>query len=71
LKLKYDKLLSSFGFDFNLRHYTKPKSAQEDVQSGRGAFCNISMNGQVGRCRLTVSKPELTARLVSALETKM
>jgi hypothetical protein len=25
----------------------------------------------VGRCRLTVSKPELKARLVSALETKM
>jgi hypothetical protein len=27
--------------------------------------------GKVGRCRLTVSKPELKARLVSALETKM
>jgi hypothetical protein len=26
---------------------------------------------QVGRCRLTVSKPELKVRLVSALETKM
>jgi hypothetical protein len=25
----------------------------------------------VGRCRLTVSKPEFKARLVSALETKM
>jgi len=25
----------------------------------------------VGRCRLTVSKPDLKARLVSALETKM
>jgi hypothetical protein len=25
----------------------------------------------VGRCRLTVSKPELKARLVSALETRM
>jgi hypothetical protein len=25
----------------------------------------------VGRCRLTVSKPELKARLVSAIETKM
>jgi hypothetical protein len=25
----------------------------------------------VGRCRLTVSKPELKARLVSALESKM
>ena len=26
---------------------------------------------QVGRCRLTVSKPELKARLVSTLETRM
>jgi IMP and pyridine-specific 5'-nucleotidase len=26
---------------------------------------------EVGRCRLTVSKPELKARLVPALETKM
>ena len=26
---------------------------------------------KVGRCRLTISKPELKARLVSALETKM
>jgi hypothetical protein len=26
---------------------------------------------QVGRCRLTVSNPELKARLVSALETKI
>jgi GTPase Era involved in 16S rRNA processing len=25
----------------------------------------------VGRCRLTASKPEMKARLVSALETKM
>jgi hypothetical protein len=28
-------------------------------------------SNKVGRCRLTVSKPELKARLVSALETKM
>jgi ABC-type Fe3+/spermidine/putrescine transport system ATPase subunit len=27
--------------------------------------------GEVGRCRLTVSKPELKARPVSALETRM
>jgi hypothetical protein len=29
------------------------------------------LRAKVGRCRLTVSKPELKARLVSALETKM
>jgi hypothetical protein len=29
------------------------------------------MQYEVGRCRLTVSKPELKARLFSALETEM
>jgi hypothetical protein len=29
------------------------------------------IRSKVGRCRLTVSKPALKARLVSALETKM
>jgi SPIRAL1-like protein len=32
---------------------------------------NVGNFMTVGRCRLTVSKPELKARLVSALETKM
>jgi len=31
---------------------------------------SVSNASMVGRCRLTVSKPELKARLVSALETK-
>jgi hypothetical protein len=31
----------------------------------------LSEEYKVGRCRLTVSNPELKARLVSALETKM
>jgi hypothetical protein len=29
------------------------------------------LHGTVGHCRLTVSKPVLKARMVSALETKM
>ena len=33
--------------------------------------CCLSGNAQVGRCRLTVSKPVLKAPLVSALETNM
>jgi len=32
---------------------------------------NSDSNSEVRRCRLTVLKPELKARLVSALETKM
>jgi hypothetical protein len=57
LKLKRDEPLSKFAFKFNLRHYI-------------GEAKNW-MSMTVGRCRLTVSKPELKARLVSALETKM
>jgi hypothetical protein len=46
---------------------------------GRGRFLSLAAGHGgtrrnphwVGRCRLTVSKPELKARLVSALETKI
>jgi hypothetical protein len=108
LKLKYDKLLSSCAFKFNLRHYSV------DVQiycTGTGTS-ELKLGGQTalyvassssggtamaltsdtelaavkrpyyladmtsataGRCRLTVSKPELKARLVSeySLDTAM
>jgi hypothetical protein len=40
--------------------------AREYILSVRHIFA-----GNVGRCRLPISKPELKARLVSALETKM
>ena len=33
LKLKYDKLLSNFGFIFNLRHYTKVAASRSDGKS--------------------------------------
>jgi hypothetical protein len=32
---------------------------------------HFERHDEVGRCRLIVSKPELKARLVSALETEM
>jgi len=56
-----DKLLSSFAFKFNSRHYSK------------GFLFESETDSEVGRCRLPVSKPELEARLVSEywLETKM
>jgi len=57
LKLKCDVLLSTAAFKFNLRRYMK------EVDVVRAAM--------VGRCRLTVSKPMLKARLVSALENKI
>jgi hypothetical protein len=36
-----------------------------------GAGAGAGAGARVGRCRLTESKPELKARLVLALETKM
>ena len=38
---------------------------------GMTMLSSIDWSHKVGRCRLTLSKPELTARLVSALETIM
>ena len=46
LKLKYDKLLSSFAFNFNLRHYNWESAPLEGFEA---AFI------KVGRCRLTPS----------------
>ena len=63
MKLKCDEPLSNFAFKFNVRRYTKV------VLQLQARF--DAMWAKVGRCRLTVSKPELKARLVSALETKM
>jgi hypothetical protein len=101
LKLKYDKLLSTFAFKFNLRHYNtniaptfieqppqdynEPNGCQDlptNVQTAKDS-CGVTLSTSavvmeeseprctVGRCRLPVSKPELKARLASALETKM
>jgi hypothetical protein len=62
LKLKYDILLLTFAFKFNMRRYTKPLY---DPTSWMGAYA------KVGRCRSTVSKPSLKASIVPALETKI
>jgi len=51
LKLKYDILLSSFAFNFNLRRYTK----LDDFDNACSAYEKaIDM---AGRCRLTLSNP--------------
>ena len=42
LKLRYDKTLSSFAFNFNLRRYTMAGKAGDAL-----------MAGLVGRCRLS------------------
>jgi len=63
LKLKYDELLSNVAFKFNLRRYNEEREHVVEEEEAE--------DHAVGRCRLTVSKPELIARPVSALETKM
>jgi len=68
-KLKYDKPLSSFAFNFNLHRYIKGDGkfffTQDDTKRWQ------QDNYEVGRCRLTVSKPVLKAPMVSALETRI
>jgi hypothetical protein len=82
LKLQYDEPLSSFAFEFNLRRCTKAKKAKEKERAREKreaeaaervarVKAEAAAEEAVGRCRLTLSKPELKARLVSALETKM
>jgi len=70
LKLKCDGPLSNFAFNFNLRRYNEARAVAVAVavRATRGG-----KSPEVGRCRLTLSKPELKARLVSeySLETKM
>ena len=59
LKLKPETLLSTSAFKINLRRYTLALDILRYDAT------------EVGRCRLTVSKSELNARLVSELETNM
>jgi hypothetical protein len=50
LKLRYDNLLSSFAFKFNLRRYTA-------AAAGAAAASLHQMVALVGLCRLTLSNP--------------
>jgi hypothetical protein len=79
-KLKCDKLLSTFAFKNSLRRYTKEGVKPTSLRVRTSQFKGVSWHTgrgtwqaqcKVGRCRLTVSKPEFKVGLVSALETKM
>ena len=48
-----------------------PGAAEKTAASASIRAMFLGADGEVGRCMLTVSKPELKARMVSALETKM
>ena len=48
LKLKYERLPSSFGFKFILRRYTMGPETQ---------LADETLVNSVGRCRLTLSNP--------------
>jgi hypothetical protein len=68
LKLECDEPLSDFAFKFNVRRYMMETARAAGPRGAKSLRAGAIM---VGRCRFTVSKPELKARLVSALETKM
>ena len=72
MKLECEEPLSNFAFNFNLRRYSKDCAFAGDApQSVRCNVCDDVYCATVRRYRLTVSKSELKARPVSALETKM
>ena len=60
MKLKCDEPLSNVAFKFNVRRYNEETRLSDEFRM---------YEFKVGRCRLTVSKPELKGRLVSALDT--
>jgi hypothetical protein len=62
LQQKFDKLPSSFAFDYNLRRYVKAR----DIDSRTLREAQQVNHYVVGRCRLTVSKLALKAPMVSA-----
>ena len=81
LKLEYPKLLPTFAFNFNLRHYIKKPgdrifggwlNLDTDPQYFShvpGTHAAPRRGDEVERCRLTVSKPVFQVPMVSALET--
>ena len=75
LILQYDELLSNVAFNFNLRRCSKAHGWAWEYQLNQLSIDKVEVMStsrvMVGRCMLPVSKPELKARLVSALETKM
>jgi hypothetical protein len=61
-----------FAFKFNLRRYSEAVyEAAMAVERSKESGTSKVYGCLVGRCRLTVSKPELKLRLVSGLETIM
>jgi hypothetical protein len=56
LKLQYDEQLSKFAFNFSVRRYDVALTELDSALAG------------VGRCSLPVSKPVLTAPIITALE---
>jgi hypothetical protein len=76
LKLKYDKLLSKFAFNFNLRHYTwafrvNPWNIEDIADAMYRAATLSGAETEVGQCWFTPGWKHLTPRLLSSVETKM
>jgi len=80
LKLKCDEPLSNCAFNFNSRRHHTGENCERITAGDMPWFpiapgamplleCTVSVLAEVGRCRLTVSKPVLKACMVSALET--
>ena len=78
MKVKCDILLSNSAFRFNLRRYIMVQTtliktwiSWSFLRAVRAFKAYARLESSVGWCRLPVSKTELKACLISALETKL
>jgi hypothetical protein len=71
LKLRCDEPLSNFAFKFNLRRCIMDTAQKlQGRHKKKHVFPINLLVSKVGRCRLTVSKPELKAFLVQRFKLK-
>ena len=74
LKLKYDNPLSSFAFNFNLRHYTKGRAllvTTHHLDEAERLGSRVAVLHRGGAVQVDPGFLQLTLRLLSALETIM
>ena len=64
LKLKHDKLLSKFAFNFNLRRYSVVTKTDTEYEGGtKGHIYVVIVGTKVGCCRSMVSEREMRQRV--------
>ena len=53
MKLKHEKLLINFAFNFNLRHYSVVAALSRRFKDPDSSVADACVDAMVGRCRFT------------------